>query len=133
MSATAVSAPKINLNTWNRNLFQLTFPVSLGRWAQISLITCKELSARHGLLLSYYQDMVNVGYVLGTYRSTIAIHLCPAWDLRSIFVRHGIPKELFTDKGPQFSPKEFSKLIRLPVQIRHITRSPHFPQSKSGL
>lgn len=49
-------------------------------------------------------------------------------QMRSIFARHGIPEELFTDNGPQFSSKEFSDFT-IEYKIRHITSSPLYPQS----
>lgn len=42
--------------------------------------------------------------------------------------RHGIPEILYTDNGPEFASKEFSKFVR-GYQFQHITSSPWFPQS----
>ena len=49
-------------------------------------------------------------------------------QLLSIFARHGLPEELFTDNGPQFSAREFSEFTSR-YKIRHNTSSPYFPQA----
>jgi len=48
--------------------------------------------------------------------------------LKSIFARHGIPQEMFTDNEPQYSSQEFSKFAENYGFI-HTTNSPQFPQS----
>ena len=49
-------------------------------------------------------------------------------SMKKIFSRHGIPKELFTDGGPQFVAKEFKKFTK-DWDFVHDSSSPHFPQS----
>ncbi|KXJ12138.1 Uncharacterized protein K02A2.6 [Exaiptasia diaphana] len=48
--------------------------------------------------------------------------------LKSIFAEHGIPEELVTDNGPQYSSNEFAKFCSS-WGIKHTTSSPLFPQS----
>ncbi|XP_064469720.1 uncharacterized protein K02A2.6-like [Ornithodoros turicata] len=48
--------------------------------------------------------------------------------LKSIFARHGIPREVVTDNGPQFSGEEFKRFAQLYGFI-HTTTSPSFPQA----
>lgn len=48
--------------------------------------------------------------------------------MKSIFSRHGIPTEVFTDNGPQFSCASF-KTFSDAWDFVHTTSSPHFPQS----
>ena len=48
--------------------------------------------------------------------------------MKKIFSRHSIPKELFTDGGPQFVAKEFKKFTK-DWDFVHDSSSPHFPQS----
>lgn len=48
--------------------------------------------------------------------------------LSSIFARHGIPLEVLTDNGPQFSSREFATFAA-DYDFRHITSSPRFPRS----
>ena len=48
--------------------------------------------------------------------------------LKSIFAEHGIPAQLFTDNGPQYSSKEF-KDVTESYGIEHFTSSTHYPQA----
>lgn len=48
--------------------------------------------------------------------------------MKSIFAEHGIPMKLFTDNGPQYDSEVFQEFTRL-YTIKHITSSPHYPQS----
>ena len=48
--------------------------------------------------------------------------------LKSIFARHGIPLEVFSDNVPQYSSMEFSEFAKA-YKFVHTTSSPKFPQS----
>lgn len=48
--------------------------------------------------------------------------------LSAIFARHGLPIEVCSDNGPQFSSSDF-KAFALKYDFRHVTSSPHFPSS----
>ena len=48
--------------------------------------------------------------------------------MKSIFSRHGIPKVLMTDNGPQFTARDF-KCFSSKWEFKHITSSPLYPQS----
>ena len=48
--------------------------------------------------------------------------------LKAIFSRHGIPEELVSDNGPRYASQEFSEFAKH-YGFKHITSSPHFPQS----
>uniref|UniRef100_A0A3Q0S4A5 Integrase catalytic domain-containing protein n=1 Tax=Amphilophus citrinellus TaxID=61819 RepID=A0A3Q0S4A5_AMPCI len=47
--------------------------------------------------------------------------------LKAIFARFGIPDEMVSDNGPQFSSAEFKELGQQ-MDIKHLTSSPHHPQ-----
>jgi Integrase core domain. len=49
-------------------------------------------------------------------------------QLKSIFSRHGIPKELISDNGPPYNSAQF-KIFCHAWGIEHKTSSPYFPQS----
>ena len=48
--------------------------------------------------------------------------------MKSIFARHGIPEEVVSDNGPQFSAEAYAKFAR-DDQFKHTTSSPLYPQS----
>ncbi|XP_062574568.1 uncharacterized protein K02A2.6-like [Saccostrea cucullata] len=50
--------------------------------------------------------------------------------LKCIFGTHGIPREIRSDNGPQFSSCEFRNFCH-ELDIKHVTSSPHF-QSSNG-
>ena len=80
-----------------------------------------ELEIKHYLLVvDYFSCYPEVIYLkLTTSLDTTA-------SLKSIFSRHGIPDSVRTDKGPQYSSRDFSKLASLYV-FTHITSSPLYP------
>ena len=48
--------------------------------------------------------------------------------LRSMFARHGLPEQLVSDNGPQFTSSEFSQFLRDNC-IKHILSAPYHPAS----
>ena len=44
------------------------------------------------------------------------------------FGRHGIPEEIVSDNGPQYTSKQFRNFVKN-LKITHTTSSPHYPQS----
>ena len=51
--------------------------------------------------------------------------------LRTLFARYGLPKELVTDNGPQFTAMEFSEFIRN-NGIRHCRSAPYHPATNGA-
>ena len=49
--------------------------------------------------------------------------------LQELFVIEGTPDEIMSDNGPPFNGKEFSNFLT-GLDIRHLTSSPNYPQSK---
>ena len=50
--------------------------------------------------------------------------------LKAIFARHGIPKKLVSDNGPQFSAQEFAHFAKV-WDFSHVTSSSTYPKSIS--
>ena len=53
---------------------------------------------------------------------------CVIRKLKDIFSVHGIPKEVFSDGGPQFTSSQFNQ-FRKTWDFKHTRSSPHYPQS----
>ena len=74
------------------------------------------------LLVDYYSDFIEIDNLTNTTSERI-IESC-----KSQFARHGIPVELITDNGPQFSSIKFKEFAKT-YSFQHTTSSPHYPQS----
>ena len=48
--------------------------------------------------------------------------------MKSVFARHGIPEQVISDNGPCYSSHEFKQFAES-WGFRHVTSSPHYPQS----
>ena len=82
-----------------------------------------ELNSKHYLLIvdyfSRYPEIIQMSST--TSLSTIAA-------LKSVFSRHGIPEEVRSDNGPQYSSQEFAAFSTA-YNFKHATSSPLYPQS----
>uniref|UniRef100_A0A3Q3ISC0 Integrase catalytic domain-containing protein n=1 Tax=Monopterus albus TaxID=43700 RepID=A0A3Q3ISC0_MONAL len=74
------------------------------------------------VVVDYFSRYVEVAQLSNTKSTDIIV------QLKSIFARHGIPEELMSDNGPQFSGQDFTQFADT-YGFRHITSSPKFPQS----
>ena len=74
------------------------------------------------LVVDYYSKFFEVSLLTDTLSSTIITHL------KSIFARHGIPKVVISDNGPQFSSHQFQAFANQ-WDFEHLTSSPTYPQS----
>ena len=74
------------------------------------------------ITVDYFSNFFEVDHLAST--TTIAI----IKKLKEQFSRHGIPKTVFTDNGPQFVAKEFREMSS-EWGFEHLTLSPLYPQS----
>ncbi|KAJ0174696.1 hypothetical protein K1T71_009804 [Dendrolimus kikuchii] len=82
-----------------------------------------EFKNKHFLLLvDYYSNFVEVCKLNDLTSNTVIQRM------KEIFSRYGIPSELMTDNGTQFSSREFKNFTKI-WGFNHITSSPNYAQS----
>lgn len=74
------------------------------------------------VVTDYFSNYPEVGQLQSTSSRTVISYL------KTVFARHGIPCELFTDNGPQFSSCEFASFAK-EWGFLHTTLSPTYPRS----
>ena len=74
------------------------------------------------LIVDYYSRYVEIARLNQLTAEEIITHT------KSIFARHGIPEEVFSDNGPQYSSQAYADFAKA-YQFKHVTSSPYFPQS----
>eukprot|EP00118_Oscarella_pearsei_P023104 m.272463 g.272463 ORF g.272463 m.272463 type:complete len:1311 (+) comp40563_c0_seq3:40-3972(+) len=74
------------------------------------------------LLIDYYSRYVEIAELPSTVSATVINRM------KSIFARHGIPDEVFSDNGPQYSSEIFAKFSER-YGFVHTTSSPRYPQA----
>ena len=79
-------------------------------------------STKYLLVIDYYSRYIEVAK-LPTESSNDTINL-----LKLIFAQHGIPQEVRSDNGPQFSSSVFKKFSE-EYSFVHVTNSPRYPAS----
>ena len=67
-------------------------------------------------------DYPEISLLPDTTSSTVIKHA------KSIFTRHGIPRVVISDNGPQYSSKEFQEFAKK-WEFQHITSSPYHPEA----
>ena len=74
------------------------------------------------LIADYYSKFLEIALLHDTKSKTVISHM------KSIFARQGIPEEVVSDNGPQYSSEEF-KAFAEKWEFVHTTSSPNYPQS----
>ena len=74
------------------------------------------------LVVDYLSRFFEVSKLPDTKSSTIVTYM------KSIFTRHGIPREVRSDNGPQCKAQEFRKFAQ-DWNVIHVTTSPYHPQA----
>ena len=74
------------------------------------------------VVVDYYSRFFEVARLENTRSSTVITHM------KSIFARHGIPREVRSDNGPQYASREFATFSQA-WDFRHVTTSPHHAQA----
>ena len=90
---------------------------------QVVAVDLFECDGKHYLSLQdYYSRYIEVERLYSTRASFIIM------KMKGIMARHGIPEQVFSDNGPQFSCAEFAQFANTWGFI-HSTSSPRYPQS----
>ena len=74
------------------------------------------------LIIDYYSRYIETAKLSGESSTEVIRHT------KSILARHGIPKEIVSDNGPQYSSLEYEKFAE-DYGFLHTTSSPRFPQA----
>ena len=74
------------------------------------------------LIVDYYSRWIEIA------KQSSQTSECVIEHMSSIFARHGIPEELTSDNGSQYTSEAFAKFACI-FGFRHITSSPRFPQA----
>ena len=97
----------------------ISTPLPSYPWERIASDLFKLKNCTYLLTVDYYSRFAEAQKL----NSTTSSSVIPL--LKSIFARFGIPAEVVSDNGPQFSSQEISEKYG----FRHIITSPHCPQA----
>uniref|UniRef100_A0A3B1ITQ0 Gypsy retrotransposon integrase-like protein 1 n=1 Tax=Astyanax mexicanus TaxID=7994 RepID=A0A3B1ITQ0_ASTMX len=90
-------------------------------WQRIAMDLCEYKHQQYLVISDYYSRFLEILH-LPTTTSAQVIK-----KLKTVFARFGIPDEVVSDNGPQFSCAEFQEFARQ-LDFKHCTSSPHYPQ-----
>ena len=91
-------------------------------WQKVASDLFKWRGATYLLVVDYFSKFIEISKLDNETSHEVVIRL------KSIFARHGIPLQVFSDNGPQYSSTEFSEFANSNKFV-HTTSSPKFPQS----
>lgn len=97
----------------------MTHPLPTAPW-QVVASDCLEVNGQHYcVFVDLYSDFIEVAEL----KSDTLIK-----KIKPIFATHGLPAQLITDNGPNYSSREFRDFARL-WDFHHVTTSPHHSQA----
>ena len=91
-------------------------------WQKVASDLFKWRGATYLLVVDYFSKYIEISKLDNETSHEVILRL------KSIFARHGIPHQVFSDNGPQYSSAEFSDFAKS-YKFVHTTSSPKFPQS----
>lgn len=97
-------------------------PLPTGPWERIGADLCEYKGQKYLVVVDCYSRYIELVH-LPTTTSKFVIN-----KLKALFARHGLPRTMMTDNGPQFSGAEFHQFMEY-CGTEHVTSSPHFPQA----
>uniref|UniRef100_A0A3B3I785 Gypsy retrotransposon integrase-like protein 1 n=1 Tax=Oryzias latipes TaxID=8090 RepID=A0A3B3I785_ORYLA len=90
-------------------------------WKRIGLDLCKYNKNNYLIVSDYYSRFLEILHLPSTTSFQVIQRL------KATFARFGIPDEVVSDNGPQFSCAEFREFAK-DMDFQHLTSSPHHPQ-----
>ena len=101
-------------------LFQHEGPSSA--WVKVGTDLFTLFNKDYNIVIDYYFKFFEISLIPDKESSTVIIHV------KSIFSRHGFPKEVISGIGPEFSSYEFSTFAK-EWDFHHNPSSPRYSQS----
>ncbi|XP_041355390.1 uncharacterized protein LOC121373013 [Gigantopelta aegis] len=83
---------------------------------------CEHQEKHFLVVVDYYSRFIKILHLPSTTSRSVIL------KMQSVFARFGIPKEVVSDNGPQFSSKDFKDFSES-YGFSHTTTSPRFPQA----
>ena len=111
---------RISISQARETLVQHEVPSS--SWVKVSTKLFTLFNKDYVIVVDYFSKFFEISLVPDKESLTVITHV------KSIFSRHGIPKEVISDNGPEFSSYEFSTFAK-EWDFYHNPSSPRHPQS----
>lgn len=109
-------------SNFNQREPMIPHEIPLGVWKKVGTDIFSYNGKKYLISVDYYSKFMEVQKL----NSETSFTVIDA--LKKIFSTHGIPDSLVSDNGPCFNSSEFKNFCKK-WQFRHITTSPHYPQS----
>ncbi|XP_015780903.1 PREDICTED: uncharacterized protein K02A2.6-like [Acropora digitifera] len=97
-------------------------PLPERAWKKIGADLCAHQGKQFVVIIDYYSRFPEIAYMSST-TSDAVIN-----KMKDIFARWGVPDEIVSDNGPQFSSEQFRKFSQ-EYDFKHFTTSPYYPQA----
>lgn len=104
----------------------VTTPLPPSPWHTIGADLCERGGKSYLVVVDLYSRDIEIAHIHSTSSRSVIT------SLKGMFARWGIPRELHSDNGTQFSSIDFADFCK-GWGIQHTTSSPHYPQSNGAV
>lgn len=104
----------------------ITTPLPDGPWKVLATDLCEFKKRSYLIVVDYYSRYIEICDLSKSSTSAVVIG-----KLKNMFAKYGCPEEVRSDGGPQYTSQEFKHFAK-EYCFRHVTSSPHFPQSNGA-